>query len=356
MRTDNFMRLAALIVLALCVSTVSAQDDKKIAAQFAPVFAQGLGDKPEYDYITRFDFDGDWRGDNNWANADKHDDANAWIYYYVSETATHYFVHYAAFHPRDYKGGSRRGALLGELLREGAGIVKERDPTGLLNEVTLAHENDLEGCLVVAEKNGGELASARVVYVETLSHNQFKPYQPAVEGGGEGPRVLLEDSRPRLYIEPKGHGIEAFPVGENNAKDRKVLVYKYGGKAESAARQNDGEVGYDLLPLSTTIWPRAAKAPNITFGAANDYGTITLATASGEKKVKIGTLGMAFLGKVGAPNAARAPWGWFDLDERDQPLGQWFFDPARVIQRHFKLGEKFSLAYTRHPLFGIGVK
>ena len=43
--------------------------DYQIAARFAPVFHQALGATPRFDYITRFNFDGDWRGDNNWENA-----------------------------------------------------------------------------------------------------------------------------------------------------------------------------------------------------------------------------------------------------------------------------------------------
>jgi hypothetical protein len=48
---------------------VSRARDREIEARFAPVFHQGLGDKPRNDYVANFDFDGDWRGDNNWANS-----------------------------------------------------------------------------------------------------------------------------------------------------------------------------------------------------------------------------------------------------------------------------------------------
>src|ERR1700752_5349655 len=91
---------------------------RSIAARFAPIFYQALGDKPRSDYITNFDFDGDWKGDNNWNNlANKDFSLKASIYYSVAETTTHYFVHYAVFHPRDYKGGERKGAILSELIR-----------------------------------------------------------------------------------------------------------------------------------------------------------------------------------------------------------------------------------------------
>ncbi len=42
-------------------------NEREIAARFAPIFYQALGDKPRSDYITNFDFDGEWRGENNWS-------------------------------------------------------------------------------------------------------------------------------------------------------------------------------------------------------------------------------------------------------------------------------------------------
>lgn len=96
------MRAVFFIVL-LAVALASAQDrphhpdeddslarlksrlalDKEIAAQFAPVFYQGLGNSPRSDYITNFDFDGDWQGDNNWRNLDDRSlPLRAYIYYF----------------------------------------------------------------------------------------------------------------------------------------------------------------------------------------------------------------------------------------------------------------------------------
>ena len=105
-------------------SMVSSQNsnlnDADIASHFAPIFYQALGDKPRSDYITNFDFDGDWKGNNNWENlANTEFPLKAYIYYSVAETATHFFIHYAVFHPRDYKGGEHKGTILSDLIREG---------------------------------------------------------------------------------------------------------------------------------------------------------------------------------------------------------------------------------------------
>lgn len=332
--------------------------DREIAARFAPVFYQALGDKPRSDYLTNFDFDGDWRGDNNWVHTDDKKFAlRGFVYYAVSETRTHYFIHYAVFHPRDYKGGETKGRILSEIIHEGTKRGSEYDPTGWLEEAGVAHENDMEGCLLVIEKHGTDLNRARLVFVETLHHNNFLPYL-AKESPTKSFGLFRVDGRNvLLYVEPKGHGIEAYSGHEKQISAKKFLIYKFTGKPENPEQQKDSLVGYDLLPLQTTIWPRVRSGnSNVTFGSSHDYGQIMISVAQANggstvRKLTVGKIGVAFLGKAGGVNMARAPWAWFDKDTRDQPLGRWFFDPATIIKRDFKLDESFSTAYSRLPFW-----
>jgi hypothetical protein len=338
--------------------------DIEIASQFAPVFYQGLGDKRRYDYITNFDFDGDWRGDNNWDNADDtRFPQRAYVYYAVSETPTHYFVHYAVFHPRDYKGSVAGDFTINDIIREGVRRGGRYDPTGLSGEAVLAHENDMEGCLVVAQKDGKDLKRARVVFVETLAHDRFLKYVPAAAVGEVGKSafaaVRLESGRPELYVEANGHGIVAFNNSEKQARSNKSLVYKFTGRADDPEKSSSDEIGYALIPISTTLWPRARGGVNQTFGAAYRYGARSFSTAqttsplTKRRSIDLGNLGAAFRGKKGAPNAARPPWGWFDRGDRGQARGEWFFDPAVTIKRHFQPAGEFSVAYTHAPFLGI---
>jgi hypothetical protein len=334
--------------------------DKEIAAAFAPIFYQGLGDKPRFDYLTNFDFDGDWQGDNNWSNA-----ANAkfplqgFVYYAVSETSTHYFIHYAVFHPRDYKGGERKGALLSGIIREGVKRGGQYDPTGMADEAVLAHENDMEGCLVVAQKDGPKLENARLLFVESLAHNKFLKYAPEASGLEGSGKISVENNRVRLFIEPKGHGIEAYTGNEKELQEgNQFLLYAFKGQAENPEERRDKNVGYDLLPLYTTLWAEAQSGANKTYGEVHDYtgwqfakGLIEVPAAA--KAAKPGQIGSAFLGKVGAKNMARPPWGWFDSSERDRPLGEWFFSPAETIKRHFQQGDNFSTGYLHQPFLGV---
>ena len=335
--------------------------DREIAARFAPVFHQSLGDDARGDYLTNFDFDGDWRGDNNWDNADDRKfKLRAYVYYAVSETPTHFLIHYAVFHPRDYKGGAA-GALLSGMIREGVKRGGRYDPTGISHGVTLAHENDMEGCLVAVAKTGGDLAGARVIAVETVAHDRFLRYAPEGERPGADGRVGLEGQRALLYIEPKGHGITArYGGGKRRGPSDLALLYKFTGHADApeGTGREEEVVGYELLPLAATLWPRARGASNETFGKSCDYDTLTVSVADARgratsRKVKLGQLGCAFSGKVGAENAARPPWAWFDREEREQTLGAWFFDPAATLKRHYGFGDDVSTAYLHAPFIGI---
>ena len=340
--------------------------DATIAARFAPIFYQALGDKPRSDYITNFDFDGDWRGDNNWNNSANTDlPLKAYIYYAVSETSTHFFIHYAVFHPRDYKGGERRGAILSQLIREGSKVGGKYDPTGLADEAALAHENDMEGALVVVKKNGSDPANAQVVFVETLAHNKFIRYQTGDSQSGFS-TVRLEGQHPILYVEPKGHGIEAFVGDQKQVLKKEFLRYIVGDHAQDPDKQDsvcrnldtkscNTSVSYALVSLST-MWAKAKGDVNETYGVTFDYGKVKLAINIGgtfvsDKPFAVGKVGCAFLGAVGGINMARPPWGWFDRDERDQPLGSWFFDPATTVKRDFQLEATFSTTYVRLPFW-----
>lgn len=370
----HFIHTAHLVVVAQNPSAATraksgtqranAARDREIAAHFAPVFYQGLGDKKRHDYITNFDFDNDWRGDNNWNNsADERFPLRAFVYYAVSETPTHILVHYAVFHPRDYKGGAgARGTILSEIIREGVRRGGRYDPTGLSSEAVLAHENDMEGCLVVAAKAGADFKGSRVMFVETLAHDRFLKYttEPAHADGSRRAFdfVRLEAGHAELYVEPKGHGIVAYVGGERQSPANGTLVYKFTGRADDPDKSPLNATGYDLLPLYTTIWPRARGGVNQTFGAAYKYGARAFGVAQTQSRavkrsVNLGTLGSAFRGSMGAPNIARPPWGWFDRNEREQAHGEWFFDPAATIKRHFKLGGDFSVAYTHAPFLSI---
>ena len=85
-----------------------------------------------------FDFDGDWRGDNNW-DALNEGASQAYVYYTVMETQTHWFLIYNLFHPRDYSDKCVAGSC---------------------------HEDDNEGLILTVRQDGS--AEVRVAVRQAL--------------------------------------------------------------------------------------------------------------------------------------------------------------------------------------------
>jgi len=358
MNNPRRMTLILLILLSV-LSCVQAQATKvdthelEIATRFAPIFYQSLGSNKRADYITNFNFDGDWRGDNNWTHTnDTRFPMKAFVYYAVVETETHYFIHFAIFHGRDYKGGEQRGTILSELMREGAKRAGKYDPTGIAEESALAHENDFEGCLVVVAKGD---AVDHVVYLETLRHNTIDHYA-AETSEKKSQEMRIEDGHTFLYVEPKGHGILPL-TNERQTANKQIVIYEVGSRAEDPEKADGEKVKYELLPLQT-LWARAHGGVNVTYGETQDFGNVTIKVRSKDSATELKTdlenIGIAFTGKVGGINMARPPWGWFDRSRREQTLGLWFFDPATTIKRDFRLTDSFSTTYLEVPFWATG--
>ena len=134
------------------------------------------------------------------------------------------------------------------------------------------------------------------------------------------------------------------------------MVYVFAAAAEDPEAKPDRAVGYELLPTYESFWPHARSGKNETCGEEHDYGVVSARFAQGEEDVlrhiRLGVMGSALNGVVGAANMSRPPWGWFDGQDRARPLGEWFLQPAEIIRRHWKLPESFSTTYTYHPFLG----
>ena len=324
----------------------------EIAAHWAPVICQDIDDaNMRAEYITRFDYDGDFRGRNNWDNLDSFD-LPGYIYYWVTETPTHYFVGYGFFHPRDWHSHRK-----------------------FFDE----HENDMEGILLTIRKSGRFGHFQAMVTVAHHHHysytDQDAPPQAdafpllsgsrAVRNGREdidGDVDFVHDDfglHPVVYSESEGHGVygvrgkvsDSPPIFDSTrvmewrgvrwtgigaprmyAAPTRVyntsgwddgIIYHYERTADVPARARVKDkrqlphrfevVGYDLLSIKP-LWDRR-----------NDF------QSGKETFEKFGT----FDGDDGQNDAANAPWGWDDSD--DGPIGRGFLftEPARLVDHYF---------------------
>lgn len=101
-----------------------------LVRNYAPIFVQSF--KSKYDIPTRFDFDGDFIGNNNWENAESATEIPPAVYYDVKETKKFLFIYYALFYPRDY-------------------LLDCKNPPPPEN----CHENDFEEMLIAIQKTNG---------------------------------------------------------------------------------------------------------------------------------------------------------------------------------------------------------
>jgi hypothetical protein len=242
-----------------------------------------------------------------------------------------------------------------------------------------------------------------------MAHNRYLRF--STESDALPARALrLVEQHPQLYVEAQGHGIEAFRgqsgvedvEGANDAegadmsiqekpakkgilgnvkrvlkveslvtdhmrvegKPTNLLLYQYTGTADDPENlSSPGAIGYDLLPLYSTLWRAASTGINQTFGDAIDYGTQTILIVGsgaggvdtiGPRQIRLGTLGAALRGVTGGRNRARAPWAWFDRTTRNRPLGEWFFDPAGTVLREGGTHvENWATAYLHQPFLGV---
>ena len=338
--------------------TAREREARDIAVRFAPVWYQRMaGGEAEhrYELCTIFDFDGDWIGNNNWEHAaDPQYQIWAFVYYSVTETEDHYYLHYACYHPRDWSvvQGSYDSTL--DVLQQ---KYKEIFNKTIRDEVEFNHENDLEGVMVIVDKWAG--AGPAVVAAETVAHNHLlRAVVP--DGGLELPRSIprlnlpLENGHPVFYIESQKHGIHPYG-GEKSSSSEPIVVLRYGQTTE-LTQIKDGQATYELVPIKKTFYQHAleAREPNLTYGTVVDYSDRYCAVPGAVRPAcAIGVIGGALRGDIARPNAAVAPWVWFDLDDKTLPQGSWFFDPASILDRHFaqESGEK----YLYNPYLGIDI-
>ena len=91
--------MAILTMLLFCVTARAAENPnyRRLAEHYAPVIYQETK-SAVLDYITRFDYDGDWNGANNWRNAYIYD-LPGYVYYAVIESTNH-LLHHLFLFPR----------------------------------------------------------------------------------------------------------------------------------------------------------------------------------------------------------------------------------------------------------------
>ncbi|MEZ5403609.1 MAG: hypothetical protein R2729_28270 [Bryobacteraceae bacterium] len=316
----------------------ASNDPYRMIAEFwAPMLAQETWWQPKSDMPARFDFDGDWNGDDNWDDLDK-GSSQAYVHYAAMETPTHWFLIYNVFHPRDYSDKCVAGSC---------------------------HENDNEGLILTVRKDGSEFGKLEVM--ETLAHNNVYSFvaDGRIRGGVhnvDGAIEFHDGHHPIVFIESGGHGIygtasshAAYSVRDDKFTKSTGITFIYKGVAERPRHANDRLVGYELLSIKDQWWSKAVEGQwgERTFDEYYVYQPFGGRPAGRGQRI-----GSTFLGRKQSSNKAKPFWGWHDNNTRKKNVlntGQWGLDPAYAVGRdvQFPPGEQPSTDYTYNPYLGV---
>lgn len=291
----------------------------ELALRYAPIHEQEVHSHGRHalggaaDYITSVDFDGDDDARNNWDHAgDPRYPLAAHAYYSVVETASHWFITYQFFHPRDWSS------------------------TFFETE----HENDAEGVMLTVARDGSRLGALRAAV--TVVHSDFYSFVPARSRWTSGredvdgtlsEREFAGELHPVTASQAETHAIKAWPYYAIRTEG--VVYYPSLTEAEVPAGPNDRSVRYRLHDMLEAggLW---AKRNDPRLFA--HYGAFA-GDASG------GCGRGAFWCRR---DAAHAAWAWNDHDD-NSPTGAIATDPAGLVRAYFDTHEHVATSYRFNP-------
>jgi len=308
-------RLAVVTVNAGCVTvnmTLPAVDWAALALlaqQHAPdIYQDTDAAATRADFFAPANFDGNWDGLDNWQNLLTAPQP-AYVYWDAASTATHHFIKYYLFYPRDW----------GDVLPLDLDDYCTADGGGLSD--ALCHENDLEGFAIAINRTTGQ-----VEYMVTRRHGLPPDKCEAEVGLGRPTNVTVQRMGHAVYCRHEQES-STFPGGDG-------VVYHFGGTAEVPSSHTDSVVLYDLIHVDAlraivgTLDGALAYTPNLRNFRGDDWGA----------------------------NKASTPWAlgfWWLVPPRAGQTGQTYAgdlyaDPARLFATLFPTAN-IATDYTFNP-------
>lgn len=316
------------LILALLLIQSCKKDDpfyRELAFRWAPIHFQDTDDtNARADFITRFDYDGNYDGTDNWDHLGT-GDLSAHVYYSVTETSSHWYILYAFFHPRDWTD----------------------------RPADQEHENDLEGVLFMVRRDGSQFGVLDgAITVAHLDFYSFVPNGSPLTSGSEDidGSLSFQDfegvPHPKTSQEAKGHGVKCWPhIGDfSGGSDEDGIIYFPSlTTAEVPSSGNDRSVRYKLIDLNAVgnLWTLQIFEASTSSSQAKTYNHW-----GNFKGNSSGSCGDGITVTC-ADNAANAPWGWDDGDDGPNFNGELALDPAAIVDHYFN-GATFSPNYSRN--------
>jgi hypothetical protein len=342
-------------------------DHTAVALRYAPhIRQQTQAPNPEYEYVTRFDLDGDWDLTNSLAAIRAADAVPGVVYYAVVETKSHWFVSYLYYHPyRDVGGGASYANDLA-----GAQVVVQRYPVERPLLVQLWFQTGTQQDVLAYVTSESGLTGA---YIDgTWPAAQLFP-------DGHYPAWLTARSHQSCLWLDRDNGFPR-PCRLSDADLPMITHVEYvppavaGGGGEALIEANGGfplttgddPIEYVLEDVLVDLWPRRldVQPGGVVFAesfafASHDDRTLGARPGAGTR------LGSRFVAAASAAGYGLAPWA---IDWRPSAgqfvvleAGTLFLDPAYFLKKRFPsltdwdaaTRTGFSLDYCYHPYLNI---
>jgi hypothetical protein len=298
---------------------------KELAYRYAPIHYQDTDNtNAKADYITKFDYDGNWAGTDNWEHLET-GNLSAYVYYSIVETDSHWFIVYAFFHPRDWT--DRPNEQEHENDMEGVLCIVRRSTTGfgtLEGMISVAHEH-----FYSSVPRGSRLTSGIEDIDDTVYFQNFEGI-----------------SHPKTSQEAKGHGIRVWPCAgdfSGKANEDGIIYYPSKTTAEVPSSGNDRMVKYKLIDLNAggNFWTMQMVEATRAYEQTTAYAK--WGTLKGDAGGTCGDRPHTTCPK----DKANTPWGWDDVNDGDNFAGELALDPAAIADYYFN-GDNFNWKYTRN--------
>ena len=292
-------------------------DDLWLARAFAPWLLHETDPTwGRQDIPAAMDFDGDRDARDNWDDLPRHELLPT-VYYTVVESATHYFVSYHLYHPRDWT----------------------RVPLGVQD----THEGDGENVQVVVAKE-----TLEIVLLTTQAHYDMWSYAPfpgPIRGGAETLRGTFEiiQGHPVVLVESGGHGIYGShdPRAANRLSRVRDDVVSYRPADEGEALYEPNMTPRDAVPYRLVSLPaflaNSTDHPSLFASPVDFRGNATPRYHAGDR----------YSGPVGNSRGISPfamGYGW----SRGE-IGSLFWDPARRYAEALTIDTAWSTEIVRHP-------
>lgn len=311
-------------------------DYSKVAFDWAPILYQHINlENPLRDMLCAIDFDGDWNTSNNRRNLYTNVyDLIPVVYYSIAETLTHYFILYCFYHADD-----------------------------------LTHENDLEGCLVIADKERslllGMVTIAHFDFYSYVYENRMKAGSKRITGKLHTERLSDGFEHAMVTQEVNKHGCYGWkgvpfwmrlmpwwwPLWTKCDSHRDM--HRSSSQFWSRKRRDSVKhcKGIKYYPSSRAFMPDIKKI-NSFVDTQYSYVLIDILGPDGfwDKRDNPDTFDENYeshgVFNSSTPGSANAPWVWDDsIWNNLPPAGTIFRDPVSIASKYFD--SNFSKVYIK---------